>query len=92
MKYLELDDDVVLHLETAVELNELDNRTSVFMEGYPGVMSNDDINTRIQLEGVSKSLFPSNKEIGAYQITDDYHWYSNYSDYRVLAGISGSRV
>ncbi len=90
--YLELDDDVVLHLETAVELNELDNRTSVFMEGYPSVMSNDDINTRIQLEGVSKSLFPSNKEIGAYQITDDYHWYSNYSDYKVLAGISGSPV
>lgn len=90
--YLELDDDVVFHLETAVELDELDNRTSVFMEGYPGIMSNDDINRRIQLEGVSKSLFPSNKEIGVYQITDDYHWYSNYSDYKVLAGISGSPV
>lgn len=90
--YLELDDDVVFHLETTVELNELDNRTSVFMEGYPGIMSNDDINRRIQLEGVSKSLFPSNKEIGAYQITDDYHWYNNYSDYKVLVGISGSPV
>lgn len=90
--YLELEDDVVFHLETVVELNELDNRTSVFMEGYPGVMSNDDINRRIQLEGLSKSLFPSNKEIGVYQITDDYHWYNNYSDYKVLAGISGSPV
>lgn len=90
--YLELEDDVVFHLETVVELNELENRTSVFMEGYPGVMSNDDINRRIQLEGLSKSLFPSDKEIGVYQITDDYHWYNNYSDYKVLAGISGSPV
>lgn len=90
--YLELEDDVVLHLETAVELNELDNRTMLYMEGYPGVMSNDDMNRRIQLEGASKFLFPSNKEIGAYQITDDYHWYYNYSDYNVLAGISGSPV
>ena len=90
--YLELDDDVVLHLETVVELDELDNRTTLYMEGYPGVMINDDINRRIQLEGVSKFLFPSNKEIGAYQITDDYHWYNNYSDYKVLAGISGSPV
>lgn len=90
--YLELDEDVVFHLETAVKLDQLDNRTSVYMEGYPGVMSNDDINRRIQLEGVSKSLFPDNKEIGAYQITDDYHWYNNYSDYKVLSGVSGSPV
>lgn len=90
--YFEMDEDVVFHLETAVELNELDNRTNVYMEGYPGVMSNDDIDRRIQLEGVSKTLFPNNKEIGAYQITDDYHWYNNYSDYKVLAGISGSPV
>ncbi len=90
--YLELDDDVVLHLETSVEMDELDNRTMLYMEGYPGVMINDDMNRRIQLEGVSKFLFPSNKEIGAYQITDDYHCYYNYSDYKVLAGISGSPV
>lgn len=90
--YLELDDDVVIHLETAVEMDELDNRTMLYMEGYPGVMSNDDMNRRIQLEGISKSLFPSNKEMGVYQITDDYHWYDNYSDYKVLAGISGSPV
>lgn len=90
--YMELGEDVVFHPEMAVELDQLDNRTTVYMEGYPGVMSNDDINRRIQLEGVSKSLFPDNKEIGAYQITDDYHWYNNYSDYKVLSGVSGSPV
>lgn len=90
--YLELEEDVVFHVETAVELQELENRKTIYMEGYPGVMSNDDINQRIQLEGISKTIFPGNNEIGVYQITDDYHWYNNYNDHKILKGISGSPV
>lgn len=81
-----------ISLKTKVFNGELENRTTVFVEGYPAVMLDDEINQKIQLMGLSKQMFPDKKELGMYQIEDEYHWYNNFLDKKLLEGFSGSPV
>ena len=81
-----------ISLETKIFNGELENRTTVYVEGYPVIMLDDDINKKIQLMGLSKELFPDREELGMYQIEDEYHWYNNYLDKKLLEGFSGSPV
>ncbi len=90
--FIELEDTIILSLETYVYTKKLDNREHLYMEGYIGVLYEDEICQRIQLEGIEKTIFPENKFMGVYQIADDYHWYNNYQDHKLLEGISGSPV
>lgn len=90
--WIDLDKSVPLSVETSIFDKPLNNRETIYMEGYPGVMCSSEFSKRIQLEGVEKTLFPYNEQVGAYQITDDYHYYGNYCDYDLMQGISGSPV
>lgn len=83
---------VVLAPETRIFTNTLENRSTLYMEGYPGVMLEDEVSQKIQLEGMSKSIFPESNKMGVYQITDDYHWYNGFQDKQLLSGLSGSPV
>ena len=87
-----LSKNVLITLEKSILDKSIDNREKIYMEGYPGVMLNDDIYQKIQLEGQEKTMFPENKNIGIYQITDDYHWYNNFNDKKLIEGLSGSAV
>lgn len=87
-----LSKNILLTLEKSILDKLIDNREKIYMEGYPGVMLNDDIYQKIQLEGQEKTMFPENKKIGIYQITDDYHWYNNFNDKKLIDGLSGSPV
>lgn len=84
--------NVSLNLETKIYQEELEDREIVYMEGYPGVMLDDEISQKVQLEGRIKSIFPTNNYVGVYQISDDYHWYNNYRDLKLMEGFSGSPV
>lgn len=83
---------IVLTLELNIFTNTLENRSTIYMEGYPGVMLDDEVSQKLQLEGISKSIFPESNKIGVYQITDDYHWYNGLQDRQLLSGLSGSPV
>ncbi|MBU5477591.1 hypothetical protein KQI69_00030 [Eubacterium sp. MSJ-13] len=81
---------IKLTLSTDIMFNKLENREKLYVEGYPGVLFEQEVNKRIQLEGIEKTIFPFNDRIGAYQITDDYHWYNDLGDRALLEGLSGS--
>lgn len=83
---------VPIVLEKEICHRQLDNRELIYLEGYPGVLLEDEVCSRIQLEGMEKKIFPTNEKLGIYQITDDYHWYNDYKDRRLLQGLSGSLV
>ncbi len=83
--------DIDLDLETRI-LWEDDNIVDICMEGFPQVLSDSDISSKLLVNGIYKSVFPSNSRIGVFQIKDDYHWYNNYMDYRLFQGFSGSPV
>lgn len=83
---------VPISLETGICHRQLENREILYLEGYPGVLQDDEVSGRIQLEGVEKKIFPHNEKLGIYQITDDYHWYNDYKDRSLLQGLSGSLV
>ena len=87
-----LDNTVSITLEQKIDSRILENRTEIFMEGYPGVLYEDAISRRLQLQGMEKKIFPLNEEVGVYQITDDYHWYNGFQDRQLLQGLSGSPV
>lgn len=87
-----IDKCISITLETKVLQEELEDRDIVYMEGYPGVMLDDEISQKVQLEGRIKKIFPLNNCIGVYQISDDYHWYNNYKDLKLMEGFSGSPV
>ncbi|NNU76351.1 hypothetical protein [Clostridium estertheticum] len=87
-----VNEDLALKVETNICNHILDNRTVIYMEGYPGIMLEDEVCSKIQLQGLEKKIFPENKEIGIYQITDDYHWYNDFHDRQLLQGMSGSPV
>lgn len=87
-----LNRSVQLTLSTDIMFNRLENREKLYIEGYPSVLLEQEINRRIQLEGMEKTIFPFNDRVGAYQITDDYHWYNNLEDRDLLQGLSGSPV
>lgn len=83
---------VHISIENKILDKELKNRDILYMEGYPGVMSEDSVSQKVQLEGVAKDIFPKNNKMGIYQITDDYHWYNNKKDLKLMEGFSGSPV
>lgn len=87
-----IDNSVPMIMEEKICANILENRTSIYIEGYPGILSNDSISGRLQIAGMEKRIFPPNQDIGVYQITDDYHWYNNFYDRQLLQGLSGSPV
>lgn len=89
---LVLKNDISLTLEKNIFDKSIENREKIFMEGYPGVMLNDQIYQKIQLEGQEKAMFPKNNNMGIYQVTDDYHWYNNFNDKKLIEGLSGSPV
>lgn len=62
------------------------------VEGFPQVLYNNNISSKIELKGKYKEIFPKNKKLGVFQITDDYHWYSNYKDLRLFQGFSGGPI
>lgn len=68
------------------------NLNKIFIEGFPQILYDNDISSKIQLQGRYKNIYPSNEKIGVFQILDDYHWYSNYKDLRLFQGFSGSPV
>ncbi len=81
-----------MSIENQILAENLKNRDTLYMEGYPVVMIEDSVSQKIQLEGVSKDIFPQNNKMGIYQITDDYHWYNNKKDLKLMEGFSGSPV
>lgn len=83
---------VPMTLTNRVCHRQLDNREKLYIEGYPGVLREDEVCGKIQLEGIEKKIFPSSEKLGIYQITDDYHWYNDYKDRSLLQGMSGSVV
>ncbi|WBW98849.1 hypothetical protein [Oceanirhabdus sp. W0125-5] len=87
-----IDKNISINLETRIYQEELEERERVYMEGYPGVMLDDEISQKVQLEGMIKKIFPANKFIGVYQINDDYHYYNNYKDLKLMEGFSGGPV
>lgn len=69
--------------------NDIDD---LCVEGFPQVLYNNNISSKIELKGKYKEIFPKNKKLGVFQITDDYHWYSNYKDLRLFQGFSGGPI
>lgn len=78
--------------EIKIYWKELKNRDLLYVEGYPRVMLGDEINQKIQMEGIYKELFTEDSVVGMYQIRDDYHWYNDYQDLKLMEGFSGSPV
>lgn len=89
---VQIKSNVSISLETKIYQKELKNRELLYVEGYPRVMLNDEINQKIQLEGMYKELFPDRSMVGMYQIKDEYHWYNDYQDLKLMEGFSGSPV
>ena len=83
---------IQLTLSLDIMFKKLENREKLYVEGYPGILLEQEVSQRIQLEGMEKTIFPCNDRVGAYQITDDYHWYNNLADRDLLQGLSGSPV
>lgn len=85
------DYELNLNLETRILYDDT-NLDTIFIEGFPQILHDNDISSKLQLEGRYKSVYPINHKIGIFQILDDYHWYSNYKDLRLLQGFSGGPV
>ena len=65
---------------------------TIYIEGFPKVLYDDEISSKIQLQGKYKKVFPENKKFGIFQIIDDYHWYSNFKDLKLFQGFSGGPI
>lgn len=85
-------DTRLITLETNISSNSLTNREVIFLEGYPGIMLDDDISPKIQLQGLIKNGFPESDKMGVFQVSDDYHWYNNLYDLYLFKGMSGGPV
>lgn len=68
------------------------NINDICIEGFPRVLFDNEISSKIQLMGKYKTIFPKNEKIGIFKISDDYHWYSNYKDLKLFQGFSGSPI
>ena len=79
-------------LETRLHNRPVEDRSTVYLEGYPAVLLHDAINRKLQLRGIAKQMFPERAEIGMYQIEEEYHWYNDIKDKKLLDGFSGSPV
>ncbi len=85
-------DNIRITLDTSIYQDILANRDIIYLEGYPGILLDDEVSQKIQLQGITKSMFPESKKIGVFQITDDYHWYNNLYDLDLFKGMSGGPV
>ncbi|MBU3130623.1 hypothetical protein [Clostridium tagluense] len=85
-------DNIVITLETSIFRDTLVNREILYMEGYPGILLDDKVSQKIQLQGIAKSVFPESRKMGVFQITDDYHWYNNLQDRDLFRGMSGGTI
>ena len=65
---------------------------TIYVEGFPKVLYDNEISSKIQMQGKYKKVFPENNKFGIFQITDDYHWYSNFKDLKLFQGFSGGPV
>ena len=89
---VQIKNNIRITLEKKIYQEELKNREPLYVEGFPRVMMSDEINQKIQLEGMYKELFLKNSVVGMYQIKDEYHWYNDYHDLKLMEGFSGSPV
>ncbi len=85
-------DTRLITLETNISSDNLTNREVIFLEGYPGIMLDDEISPKIQLQGLIKNGFPESNKMGVFQVSDDYHWYNNLYDLFLFKGMSGGPV
>lgn len=83
--------EIKIDLEVKLIWNDK-NLNTIYIEGFPRVLYNNEISSKIQLQGKYKKIFPENKKIGIFKIIDDYHWYSNFKDLRLFQGFSGGPV
>lgn len=86
-----LDDAIKIEFEGYVCFED-SQETQVFTEGYPEVLSDNDINRRLCLEGKRESTFPMMDKLAIYKLTDSIHWYQEYTDKDLLDGLSGGPV
>lgn len=82
---------VKIDLVTKIMWSEPEVNT-IFMQGFPKVLYDNEVSSKIQLQGKNKEIFPVNDKFGIFQITDDYHWYSNINDLFLFQGFSGGPV
>lgn len=83
--------DIKMDLETKLMWDDKKLNT-IYVEGFPKVLYDNEISSKIQLQGKYKKVFPENSKFGVFQITDDYHWYSNFKDLKLFQGFSGGPV
>lgn len=86
-----LDDAIHIEFEDYVCFDILQEK-QVFTEGYPEVLNDSDINRRLCLEGKRESTFPVMDKLAIYKLTDNIHWYKEYTDKDLLDGLSGGPV
>lgn len=83
--------DIKMDLETKLMWDDKKLNT-IYVEGFPRVLYDNEISSKIQMQGKYKKVFPENNKFGIFQITDDYHWYSNFKDLKLFQGFSGGPV
>ena len=67
------------------------NDIEIFTEGYPSVLSNDNISNIIKLKGILKINELFSKGMNRYAV-EDYHYYDELSDLKIFSGLSGAPV
>lgn len=82
---------IKMDLETKLMWDDKKLNT-IYVEGFPRVLYDNEISSKIQMQGKYKKVFPENSKFGVFQITDDYHWYSNFKDLKLFQGFSGGPV
>jgi hypothetical protein len=58
--------------------------------GYPYVLQSDFISQDIAMDGIVQKY--TNEGMGIYKIKDDYHYYSEMPDKKLMEGISGAPI
>ena len=88
---LTFSDKINLDLESKIVWNDVE-LDEIYIEGFPQILVDNEVSSKMQVKGMYKSIFPSSNKVGIFQIVDDYHWYSNYKDLRLFQGFSGSPI
>ena len=72
-------------------LIEIKNDIEVLTEGYPSALSNDSISKIIRLKGLLNTHELILEGMSRYTV-EDYHYYDDLTDLKVLSGLSGAPV
>lgn len=88
---IEFNYNVNIDIETKLIWRDFE-LNNIYIEGFPRVLYDNEVSSKLQLQGKYKKVFPESRSIGIFQITDDYHWYSNYNDLKLFKGFSGGPV